>query len=193
MGGTARRRDADHPRAARGSANPADATHSPGSRGTGDQGAFEHCPLTAEQIGRLSAAIAGDVPGLPAYPAYGLMVELMAYSGLRASEVAGLEVRDLAFAPGPKCTVKVVRTKERKRGRWVTGTPKSKKSRRTVPEPYCDRTGNIKKRCLAGEISCFANGFRWSHAPAPSFLKSVQCRFESDWGHQCPAGGRGDR
>jgi integrase len=63
------------------------------------------------------------------------MVEFMAYTGLRASEVAGLEVGDLVFAPVPKCTVKVQRTKERKGGEWGTGTPKSKKSRRTVPVP----------------------------------------------------------
>jgi integrase len=115
--------------------NPADATHSPGARGTGDHGAFEHYPLTAKQVGLLSAAIAGDVDGLPAYPVYGLMVEFMAYTGLRASEVAGQEVGDLVFTPGPKCSVKVQQTKDRKGGQWVTGTPKSKKSRRTVPLP----------------------------------------------------------
>lgn len=101
----------------------------------GDNRSFEHHPLTADELGRLSAAIAGDVPGLPAYPAYALMVEFMAYTGLRAAEVAGLEVADLVFTPGPKCTVKVVRTKDRKRGQWITGTPKSRKSRRTVPLP----------------------------------------------------------
>ncbi|PRC52057.1 site-specific integrase, partial [Mycobacterium sp. ITM-2017-0098] len=73
--------------------------------------------------------------GLPAYPAYALMVEFMAYSGLRAGEVAGLEIGDLLFAPGPKCSGKVQRTKERKGGQWVSGTPKSKKSKRTVPLP----------------------------------------------------------
>ena len=75
------------------------------------------------------------MPGLPAYPAYALMVELMAYTGLRAAEVAGLEVGDLVFAPGRRCAVNVRRTKVRKNGEWVTGTLKSKKSRRTVPLP----------------------------------------------------------
>jgi integrase len=116
-------------------ANPCDAVDFSASRATGDHGAFEHHPLTAEQVGRLSAAIAGELDGLPAYPAYALLVEFMAYSGLRASEVAGLEVGDLVFTPGPKCLVKVARTKERKGGQWVTGNPKSKKSRRTVPLP----------------------------------------------------------
>lgn len=122
-------------------ANPCDGVDFSASRATGDHERFEHYPLTAEQVGALSAAIAGnpptdyDGPVLPAYPVYALMVEFMAYSGLRAAEVAGLAVGDLVFAPGPKCTVKVARTRERKGRQWVTGTPKSKKSRRTVPLP----------------------------------------------------------
>ena len=58
---------------------------------------------------------------MPAYPVYALMVEFMAYTGLRASEVAGLEVGDLTFAPGLCCSVNVRRTKERRSGTWVTG------------------------------------------------------------------------
>jgi integrase len=117
-------------------ANPAEATYSAGkSVGTGDHGTFEHRPLTPVELLRLTAAIAGEVPGLPAYPVYGLMVEFMVYCGLRASEVAGLEIQDLKFTPGPNCSVKVARTKSRKDGEWVTGTPKSQKSRRTVPLP----------------------------------------------------------
>ncbi|MBM7369073.1 site-specific integrase [Gordonia hydrophobica] len=76
---------------------------------------------------------------MPAYPIYALMVEFLAYSGLRAAENAGLEVRDLVFTTRPngetRCTVRVERTKARRNGEWVTGTPKSKKSRRTVPLP----------------------------------------------------------
>lgn len=80
---------------------------------------------------------------LPAYPIYALMVDFLAYTGLRASENAGLEVRDLEFrtAPGAsiRCVVHVRRTKERKQtpaGRqWVTSTPKSKRSKRSVALP----------------------------------------------------------
>lgn len=80
----------------------------------------------------------------------------MASSGLRASEVAGLEVGDLTFARGPKCTVKVTRTKERKGGQWVTGTPESKKSRRTVPLLACDVQVNtcVPDLLAAGEHLC---------------------------------------
>ncbi|OAN40337.1 tyrosine-type recombinase/integrase [Mycolicibacterium iranicum] len=115
--------------------NPTDRVDFSASRSTGDREAFEHHPLTAEQVGRLAAAVRGDAPGLPAYPAYALMVEFMAYTGLRAAEVSGLEVGDVVFAPGARCEVNVRRTKDRKNGEWQTGTLKSKKSRRTVPLP----------------------------------------------------------
>lgn len=87
-------------------ANPTDRVDFSASRATGDHDRFEHYPLTAEQVGALSAAIAGNPPTnyngptRPAYPVYALMVEFMTYTGLRAAEVAGLEVGDLVFAPG---------------------------------------------------------------------------------------------
>ena len=127
--------------------NPADRVDYAMNRSTGDHEKFEHHPLTAKQVGELSAAIAGEpsiAAELPAYAIYGLMVEFLAYTGLRASENAGLEIRDLAFTTGPasadgsastRCSVSVRRTKDRKDGRWVASTPKSKRSRRTVPLP----------------------------------------------------------
>lgn len=126
-------------------ANPCEAVDFSASRSTGDDDGFEHNPLSAGEVVALVAAVAGNPPGthtgatLPAYPVYALMVEFMAYSGLRTAEVTGLEVADLVFAPGagqlPRCTVRVRRTKKRKGGEWVSGTLKSKRSRRDVPIP----------------------------------------------------------
>ncbi|WP_413783627.1 tyrosine-type recombinase/integrase [Mycolicibacterium chubuense] len=122
-------------------ANPADRVDFSASRATGDHAEFEHHPLTTAEVGALSAAVSGyppegyDGPELPAYPVCGLLVEFLAYTGLRAAEAAGLEVADLRFGPGPTCSVRVARTKDRKNGVWVVGTPKSKRSRRTVPLP----------------------------------------------------------
>lgn len=127
--------------------SPCDRVDYDGGRATGDREKFQHHPLTAAQVGRLSAAISGnadDANGqqLPAYPVYALMVEFLAYSGLRAAENSGLEVGDLAFTTRPgadgdttRCTVHVRRTKDRKGGQWITTTPKSRKSRRSVPLP----------------------------------------------------------
>ena len=58
---------------------------------------------------------------------------------LRAVEVQGLEVRDVTLTTSNDGTVKgsvrVQRTKSRRKREWVTGTPKSKTSKRTVPLP----------------------------------------------------------
>ncbi|MBF6131603.1 site-specific integrase [Nocardia otitidiscaviarum] len=143
------------------SSNPADRVDFDTNRATGDHEGFEHNPLTATQVAQLSAAVAGemvstasgtevtalatpDSHSLPGYPIYGLMVDFLAYTGLRASENAGLEVRDLEFHLSPnviRCSVHIRRTKTRKntgtpgRSEWVTSTPKSKRSKRTVPLP----------------------------------------------------------
>lgn len=128
--------------------NPADRVDFGTGRAVGDHEKFEHHPLTAAQIAELSAAVAGratDAAGarLPAYPIYGLMVEFLAYTGIRSAELAGLEVGDLAFTTAPgntdaplvRCVVNIRRTKNRKDGQWVTSTPKSRRSRRSVPLP----------------------------------------------------------
>ena len=55
------------------------------------------------------------------------------------AQVSGLEARDLTLTTGPdgsvRGSVRVERTKTRRHREWVTGTPKSKTSRRTVPLP----------------------------------------------------------
>jgi integrase len=129
--------------------NPVDKTEFSSDRvthATGDREDFEPNPLTGDQLGALCAALRGEYPAhdgqpLPAYPVYALMVEFMANTGLRASEVSGLEIADVTFAPAlagqpPKASVRVNRTKKRKGGNWVVGTPKSKRSaNRVVPLP----------------------------------------------------------
>ncbi|WP_230591085.1 tyrosine-type recombinase/integrase [Rhodococcoides fascians] len=81
--------------------NPADRVDFAGKRSTGDHDRFEHHALTAAQVSALSNAVAGEVDGRLAYPIYALMVDFLAYSGIRVAGNAGLEVRDLAFTTGP--------------------------------------------------------------------------------------------
>ena len=99
----------------------------------GDDAGFEPHPLSAPQVAALAAKVGER------YPVYELLVLFMAYTGLRAAEVQGLEVRDLVLTTGPNSSVRgsvrVQRTKSRRRREWVTGTPKSKTSKRTVPLP----------------------------------------------------------
>jgi integrase len=99
----------------------------------GDDAGFEPHPLTGPQVAALAAKVSER------YPVYELLVLFMAYTGLRAAEVQGLEVRDLTLVAGPdgttKGSVRVQRTKSRRKREWVTGTPKSTTSKRTVPLP----------------------------------------------------------
>ncbi|WP_237569652.1 tyrosine-type recombinase/integrase [Mycolicibacterium lacusdiani] len=149
--------------------NPCDAIEFTGASSNGNRERFEHRPLSPGQVGALSAAVAGIPPAdyigptLPAYPVYALMIKFMAYTGLRAAEVTGLEVADIVFAPSadpdaPSASVRVQRAKERKQvpGRkgthWVTGPLKTKKSERTVPLPpwlaqrMADYLANVHER-----------------------------------------------
>lgn len=99
----------------------------------GDDTGFEPHLLTAPQVAALAAKVGER------YPVYELLVLFMAYTGLRAAEVQGPEVRDVVLTTGPDGTVRgsvrVQRTKSRRKREWVTGTPKSKTSKRTVPLP----------------------------------------------------------
>lgn len=96
-----------------------------------------HHPLTAEQVAAVAAAIGER------YPVYELFTLFAAYTGLRAEELAGLEVADLVFttvpvnatAPTVSAVIHVRRAKKRTGGVWVPDTLKSVKSRRTVPLP----------------------------------------------------------
>ncbi|MGC5023233.1 tyrosine-type recombinase/integrase [Tsukamurella sp. DT100] len=122
-------------------ANPCDQVDFNTGRAVGDREKFQHHPLTAEQVAA-TAQIVGKL-----YPVYELLAYFLPYSGLRKAECAGLEIQDLEFTTRPasaanhgadssvQCVVHVRQTKDRKGGEWVTSTPKSRKSRRSVPLP----------------------------------------------------------
>lgn len=67
---------------------------------------------------------------------YDVLVRLMAYSGLRAGEVAGLRVKDIDLTAGHisvRQTAQWIKRKDQAVGEWVFGTPKSRRSSRDVP------------------------------------------------------------
>lgn len=71
---------------------------------------------------------------------YALMIRFLAYTGLRAGELAGLDVADvhLTFNPRTKVWrgyVDVHRTRRKVKGGWVEDTPKSEESTRRVALP----------------------------------------------------------
>jgi len=79
--------------------------------------------LSAQEVEALVAKLSG------AYP-HDLFVELAAYTGLRAGEMLGLQVRDVNLL---RRTLRVERTLQWVNGGWHEDTPKSEKSLRTVP------------------------------------------------------------
>lgn len=91
-----------------------------------------HHPLTADQVAAVAASVGER------YPVYELLTLFAAYTGLRAEELAGLEVGDLKLKKTPEGTqasIDVHGAKKRKGGVWVPDTLKSAKSRRVVPLP----------------------------------------------------------
>ncbi|MEX3646539.1 tyrosine-type recombinase/integrase [Mycolicibacterium porcinum] len=91
-----------------------------------------HYPLTAEQVASVAKSIGER------YPVYELFTLFAAYTGLRAEELAGCEVRDLVFKPGTNgvgAEICVRRSKKRAGGQWAEDKLKSAKSRRDVPLP----------------------------------------------------------
>lgn len=114
--------------------NPAEMIdHARGSRG-GIARDVRRRPLSASQVAALAAKVRER-----SHPLYGLLVLFLCATGLRRAEAQGLEVRDLILTAEPdsivRGSVRVQRTKTRRRAEWITGTPKSKTSRRQVPLP----------------------------------------------------------
>src|ERR1700741_2655272 len=77
---------------------------------------FSARPLTASEI----AAVADHIGRIQGHPIYGLVVLFAAFTGLRAGELAGLNVGDLTLpqAPGSAGQVSVTRIRRAVRGGW---------------------------------------------------------------------------
>jgi integrase len=88
---------------------------------------FQSAALTEDQIHTLAAAMEAHAPGTP----YGLMVLFMAYTGLRAGEVAGLNIGDVLLPRGV-IHVRSIRVKGKGNGDrgWRVNRPKNNKVRR---------------------------------------------------------------
>lgn len=117
---------------------------------TGPQ--FKHRPLTANQVAAVFDWIAtehvmtrpvdnssgpkGSTYVRHANPVYALAIMFAAHTGVRASELQGLQVQDVTLSdiPGTVGSIRIERTARRKDRVWVYGTPKSDASTdRVVP------------------------------------------------------------
>ena len=108
--------------------NPAVLRRKPGARATRHADGFEHRPLSRTQVGAVVAA--AEATGSASAELDGLVILFLAYTGVRAAELAGLNVGDLR-----RGAVRVGRTRKRTGGAWFEDTPKSAKSTRRIPLP----------------------------------------------------------
>lgn len=97
---------------------------------------FKHRPLTANQVASVVDWIARNGSQGRGNDVYALAVLFAAHTGVRASELQGLQVRDVTLSTHPATvgSIRVVRTAKRKGREWIYGTPKSEASSdRVVP------------------------------------------------------------
>jgi integrase len=111
--------------------NPAILRRSRKRNATATADGFEHRPLAEHQVAAVAANAADDDA------VWGLVVLFLAYTGVRAAELAGLDVGDLRLthhADGSVSgSVRIARTRKLVKREWRTDTPKSAKSTRRVP------------------------------------------------------------
>ncbi len=109
---------------------------------------FKHHPLTANQVASVFDWISSThqitvtedrktrTYTRAGNDIYALAVLFAAHTGVRASELQGLQVKDITLSdiPGTVGSIRVVRTNQRKDRQWKQGTPKSNAStNRIVP------------------------------------------------------------
>jgi integrase len=112
----------------------------------GDDTGFEPHPLTAAQVAALAEQVSQR------YEVYELLVLFMAYTGLRAAEVQGLEVRDLVLTTNngsTKGVVRVQRTKSRRKARMGHRHPEVQDE-----QAHCAATA-----LAGGETCCVPGGY----------------------------------
>jgi integrase len=97
---------------------------------------FKHRPLTANQVASVVDWIARNGSQGQGNDVYALAVLFAAHTGVRASELQGLQVQDVTLSnlPATVGSIRIVRTAKRKGRQWIEGTPKSEASfDRVVP------------------------------------------------------------
>ncbi|WP_166906167.1 site-specific integrase [Mycobacterium sp. DL440] len=172
---------------------------------------FKHHPLTANQVAAVHDWIASDQvmsraatnssgPKGSTYTRegngiYALAVLFAAHTGVRASELQGLQVQDITLPAtvdsGEVATVRISRTAKRKGRQWIYGTPKSEASSdRVVPlapwlaeelRQYLDAVHPFAGKLKDGK------GKRHYIAHAPLFPGRGN-RYTFDWAHPVHAG-----
>ncbi|MGV0037842.1 tyrosine-type recombinase/integrase [Mycobacterium colombiense] len=102
----------------------------------GGKAPFKHRPLTANQVASVVDWISRNGSQGRGNDVYALAVLFAAHTGVRASELQGLQLQDVTSSTihATVGSIRVVRTAKRKGREWIYGTPKSEASSdRVVP------------------------------------------------------------
>lgn len=97
---------------------------------------FKHRPLTANHVAAVVDWITRNGSQGRGNDVYALAVLFTAHTGIRASELQGLQLQDVTLSdiPGTAGSICITRTAMRKGQKWIYGTPKSDASTdRVVP------------------------------------------------------------
>jgi integrase len=145
----------------------------------GAESSFTHRPLTANQV----AAIYDWIDAERRNSVYALAVLFAAHTGVRASELQGLQVGDVTLSdiPGTVGAVRIQRTAAKRDGQWFAGTPKSDASTdRVVPlAPWLADELRDYLTCVHPFSATNTQGMRYiSHAP---LFPGRRSRSEFNW------------
>lgn len=141
--------------------------HSTKRRATSDGKApFQHRPLSSSEVAALYDWIVAERGN----SVYALAVLFTAYTGVRASELQGLQVQDVTLSDisGTVGSVRIARTAKKQSGQWIEGTPKSDSSTdRVVPlapwladdmRDYMSGVHLLPARSASRTLRCFLAG-----------------------------------
>jgi integrase len=172
--------------------------HTTKRRATSDGRApFKHRPLTANQIASVVDWIATtrevtatDSGTTRKYTrqgndVYALAVLFAAHTGVRASELQGLQVQDVTLSdiPGTVGSIRIARTAKRKGRQWIYGTPKSEASSDRVV-PLAPWLADEMRQYLT-TVHPFAGKKRIAYAP---LFPGRRNRYTFDWAKPVHAG-----
>lgn len=151
---------------------------------------FKHRPLSANQVASVVDWISRNGSQGRGNEVYALAVLFAAHTGVRASELQGLQLRDVTLSalPATVGSIRVVRTAKRKGRCWDYGTPKSDASTdRVVPlAPWlADELREYLARVHPFSATNAAGNKYIPHAP---LFPGRRNRYVFDWANPIHAG-----
>ncbi|WP_230487556.1 tyrosine-type recombinase/integrase [Mycobacterium intracellulare] len=151
---------------------------------------FKHRPLTANQVASVVDWIERNGSQKRGNPVYALAVLFAAHTGVRASELQGLQLQDVVLStlPATVGSIRIVRTAKRKGRGWNYGTPKSEASTdRVVPlAPWL--ADELRQYLATVHPFSATNAAGNKHVPHAPLFPGRRNRYVFDWANPIHAG-----